>query len=242
MLHLQRLLRQPLHHHSGGNNYSETCQSSQPLLVHICATLKFSLCIHTQIETCWENCGLRNFIWQGGYYSLLCFILSHNIMQTTTFPPPLCPHSVLCWWLHVLQCLTTMYEPFKPVYLTESPNCTKTEQTVSDCGVDGQTVKMMVYMCLFPDPPACLPISGLTTLHLPVCVRWFCLSTCLSHQNLVKLTFPSELHIPPAQGCLLCTLIDQFQMLHFSLYSYNFKFQSELNLSSGNVVFAMFWQ
>lgn len=78
-------LRASLHHHLRENNYSETCQSSQPLLVHICATLTFSLCIHThsvQIEMCWESCGLWNFIWQGGYYSLLCFTLSHNMMRT----------------------------------------------------------------------------------------------------------------------------------------------------------------
>ena len=52
---------------------------------------------------------------------------------------------------------------------------TQSKQCQSDCGVRGQTVKMVVSLCLFPDLPAWLPISQrvgwppYTCSSLPVC-------------------------------------------------------------------------
>lgn len=143
------------------------CPQIQPLYTH-----------SVQIEMCWENCGLRNFIWQEDYYSLffssLIFILSHNIIQTSIqsfmeglFFPPLWPHSVLCSWLHVQQWLTTMYEPFIPAYLTKSPCCTETEQT---CLPMSQPVGWPPCTCYSVTPlcspvASCSPCRGLCSLY-----------------------------------------------------------------------------
>lgn len=110
---------------------------------------------------------------------------------------------------------------------------TKTEQTVSDCGVDGQTVKIMVYIRirLFPDLSACLPISQpvgwppYTCLSVCSLILAACLSVHLSVSSSFCLNLNS--HYP----CSLFPLVSVLPLLiGFSSkifpYSYNFKFKS----------------
>lgn len=84
----------------------------------------------------------------------------------------------------------------------------------------------MVWVCLFPDLPLWLPISqpvGWSAYTCsPVCfvILAACLSIHLSVWTCIStFYFIFKLTVTPAKGCVVCTLIDQFQFrgLKFSL-------------------------
>ena len=112
---------------------------------------------------------------------------------------------------------------------------TQSNQCQSDCGVRGQTVKMVVSLCLFPDLPAWLPISQrvgwppYTCSSLPVCPS----STRLSQHPSTDLTqhlFPFSLS-PSHLKLSLCTppLISACLILrHWFTFPLRFKFSNLL--------------